>query len=113
MGQQILLLIQLLFPVAAGCLFFTAPFRKGRREGTVFLFAVLLLEAVFAGAGAVMDTTSVELFCITPEIRLILCNDGLSGLFCGLVSFVFLAVGIYSAGYFAGTEKRNAFTAFT
>lgn len=112
MGQQILLLIQILFPVAAGCLFFTAPFRKGRRAGTVFLFTVLLLETVFAGAGAVMDTTSVELFCITPEIRLILCNDGLSGLFCVLSSFVFLTVGVYCTGYFAGTEQKERFYGF-
>lgn len=112
MGQQSLLLIQILFPVAAGCLFFTAPFRNSRRAGTVILFTVLLLESAFAGAGAVMDTTSVELFCVTPEIRLILCNDKLSGLFCGLSSFVFLAVGIYSAGYFSGTEKKERFYGF-
>lgn len=112
MGQQSLLLIQILFPVAAGCLFFTAPFRNSRRAGTVIFFTVLLLEPAFAGAGAVMDTTSVELFCVTPEIRLILCNDKLSGLFCGLSSFVFLAVGIYSAGYFSGTEKKERFYGF-
>lgn len=112
MGQQSLLLIQILFPVAAGCLFFTAPFRNSRRAGTVIFFTVLLLESAFAGAGAVMDTTSVELFCVTPEIRLILCNDKLSGLFCGLSSFVFLAVGIYSAGYFSGTEKKERFYGF-
>lgn len=112
MGQQSLLLIQILFPVAAGCLFFTAPFRNSRRAGTVILFTVLLIESAFAGAGAVMDTTSVELFCVTPEIRLILCNDKLSGLFCGLSSFVFLAVGIYSAGYFSGTEKKERFYGF-
>lgn len=112
MGQQILLLILVLFPVAAGCLLFAAPFRKNQIFGTVFITAVLLLEGIVTGAVVFMDTTVVELFCITPEVRLILCNDGLSRLSGGLVSFVWLLVGIYSFRYFKEAEKKESFYGF-
>ncbi len=112
MGQQFLLLIQVLFPVAAGCLLFFAPFRKKRNLRIVYITAVLLLEAAVTCCGIFMNTTNVELFCVTPEIRLLLSNDGLSKLFCGLVSAVWLMVGIYSFRYFKGTEKTEQFYGF-
>lgn len=112
MGQQILLLIQVLFPVAAGCLLFAAPFRKSQSVGTAYITAVLLLEGILSGIGAFTDTTTVELFCVTPEIRFILCNDGLARLFCSLVSVVWLLVGIYSFRYFKGAEKKESFYGF-
>lgn len=112
MGQQILLLIQVLFPVVAGCLLFAAPFRKSQRVGTAYITAVLLLEGILSGIGALADTTTVELFCVTPEIRFILCNDGLARLFCSLVSVVWLLVGIYSFRYFKGAEKKESFYGF-
>lgn len=112
MGQQILLLIQVLFPVVAGCLLFAAPFRKSQSVGTAYITAVLLLEGILSGIGALADTTTVELFCVTPEIRFILCNDGLARLFCSLVSVVWLLVGIYSFRYFKGAEKKESFYGF-
>ena len=112
MGQQILLLIQVLFPVAAGCLLFALPFKEKQVLRTAYITAVLLLGGIIAGVGAFVNTTSVELFCVTPEIRLIFCNDGLSKLFCVLVSAVWLLVGIYSFQYFQEAEKKEIFYGF-
>ena len=112
MGRDILLLLQVLFPVIAGCLLFVAARRGNRRLQTRYVTIVLLLEAAFVIAVAFLDKTTVECFYITPELRLILCNDGLSKLFGVLVALVWLLVGIYSFRYLKETEKPVMFYGF-
>ncbi len=112
MGKEILLLTQILFPVVAGCLLFVFT-RKGKRKvQNMYVVAVLLLEIALVFAGAMMDETAVELLCITPELRLLLCNDGLSDLFSVLVSVVWLLVGLYSFRYLKETRKPVMFYGF-
>jgi len=112
MGQQILMLIQVLFPVVAGVLLFTTPIRKRKVGRTAYILIILGVEAILATIGMFHKTTSVELFAVTPEIMLLLRNDGLSKLFCVLVSLVWLMVGVYSFHYLKGSENKVNFYGF-
>ena len=112
MGKEILILLQVLFPVVAGCLLFFVA-RKGRRKiQKMYVTAVLVLELIPVMAVAFMQETTVECLNLTPTIRLLLCNDGLSGLFGVLVAAVWLFVGIYSFRYLKETRKPVMFYGF-
>ncbi|MBQ8799780.1 MAG: proton-conducting membrane transporter [Lachnospiraceae bacterium] len=112
MGKEILLLLQILFPVAAGCLLFVLN-RKGNRKIMItYTVAVLVAETLLVCSNAVMQETVVECFYITPAHPMLFCNDGLSGLFSVLVSVVWLLVGIYSVQYLKETRKPIMFYGF-
>lgn len=112
MGQDLLLLIQVFFPVVAGCLLFLVS-RKGKQKiQKTYITAILVAEIVLVAVSTVLSTTSVECFRLTPEISLLLCNDGLSKFFCILVSVVWLFVGIYSFGYLEHTKNPVMFYGF-
>ena len=86
MGQDLLLLIQVFFPVVAGCLLFLVS-RKGKQKiQKTYITAILVAEIVLVAVSTVLSTTSVECFRLTSEISLLLCNDGLSKFFCILVT---------------------------
>lgn len=112
MEREILLLIQILFPVVAGCLLFVVSRRGNRRVQVMYVTAVLVAETILVISNAFLQKTTVECFCLTPSVRLMLCNDGLSGLFGILVTFVWLLVGIYSFRYLKGTRKPVMFYGF-
>ncbi len=112
MGREILLLLQILFPVVAGCLLFAVARRGNRKLQKMYVTAVLVAETVLVIAGVFTKETVVECFCLTPAVRLILCNDGLSGLFGVLVALVWLLVGIYSFRYLKETRKPVMFYGF-
>lgn len=112
MEKEILMQIQVLFPVVAGCLLFIFSRRENKKVQTKYVTAVLLAETVLVAVSMFMGKTTVESFCLTPEIRLILCNDGLSAIFCILVTLVWLFVGIYSFSYLKGTRKPVMFYGF-
>lgn len=112
MEREILLLIQILFPVVAGCLLFVVSRRGNRRVQVMYVTAVLVAETILVISNAFLQKTIVECFCLTPSVRLMLCNDGLSDLFGILVTFVWLLVGIYSFRYLKGTRKPVMFYGF-
>lgn len=112
MGREILLLLQILFPVVAGCLLFVVSRRGKRKMQAMYVTTVLVAETGLVIAGAFAKETTVECLCITPTVRLILCNDGLSGLFGILVAVVWLLVGIYSFRYLKETRKPVMFYGF-
>ncbi len=112
MGREILLLIQILFPVVAGCLLFRVARRGNRKMQTRYVMTVLAAEAVLVVVNAFMSETIVESFCLTPSVRLLLCNDGLSRLFGILVAFVWILVGVYSFRYLKETRKPVMFYGF-
>ena len=112
MEREILLLIQILFPVVAGCLLFVVSRRGNRRVQVMYVTAVLVAETILVISNAFLQKTTVECFCLTPSVRLMLCNDGLSDLFGILVTFVWLLVGIYSFRYLKGTRKPVMFYGF-
>ncbi|MBQ3028726.1 MAG: proton-conducting membrane transporter, partial [Lachnospiraceae bacterium] len=112
MGKEILIILQVLFPIVAGCLLFVVSRRGNRKIQMLYVMTVLVLELFPVFAVALMKETTVELFSLTPTLRLLLCNDGLSGLFCVLVSVVWLLVGIYSFRYLKETRKPVMFYGF-
>lgn len=112
MGREILLLLQILFPVVAGCLLFVTARRGNRRVQAVYVMVVLAAETVLVIANAFMKETTVECLGLTQTIRLILGNDGLSRLFGVLVAFAWLLVGIYSLRYLKETKKPVMFYGF-
>ena len=112
MDERILMLIQVFFPVLAGCLLFVTKLGKYKKIRNTVVVAVLAMGAAMAILGCFGKTTSVELLSVTPTLRLVLCNDGLSKLFCTLVSFVWLVVGVYSFRYFKGTDNKVNFYGF-
>lgn len=112
MGKEILLLLQVLFPVVAGCLLFGLIRRGNRKVQTMYVTMVLSLEVILVLAGCFIEKTTVECLYLTPEIRLLFCNDGLSVLFGVLVSCVWLLVGIYSFRYLKETKKQEMFYGF-
>ncbi len=112
MGREILLLLQILFPVVAGCLLFRVVRCGKRKVQNGYVTIVLAIEAVLVIVNAFMHETAVEGFCLTPSIRLLLCNDGISRLFGVLVAFVWMVVGIYSFRYLKETKKQEMFYGF-
>lgn len=112
MGREILLLLQILFPVVAGCLLFVVSRRGNRKVQAMYVTTVLVAETGLVIAGAFIKETTVECLCLTPAVRLILCNDGLSGLFGILVAAVWLLVGVYSFRYLKETRKPVMFYGF-
>lgn len=112
MGREILLLLQILFPVVAGCLLFFVARCGKHKVQTSYVMLVLTAETVLVVVNAFMRETTVEWFCLTPSVKLLLCNDGLSRLFGGLVAFVWLAVGFYSFHYLKETRKQEMFYGF-
>lgn len=112
MGREILILLSVLFPVVAGCLLFVVTRRGNRKVQSVYVTTVLITEIVLVVAVAFIKETIVECFSLTPTIRLLLCNDGLSGLFGVLVSLVWFLVGIYSFRYLKETGKPVMFYGF-
>ncbi len=112
MGREILILLSVLFPVVAGCLLFVLTRRGNRKVQTMYVTTVLVLEVCLVFAVAFAQETTVELLNLTPTLRLLLCNDGLSGLFGVLVSLVWFVVGIYSFHYLKETRKPVMFYGF-
>lgn len=112
MGREILLLLRILFPVVAGCLLFGVARRGNRKVQTMYVTTVLAAEMIPVLATVFMEKTTVEYFCLTPTVRLVLCNDGLSGLFGVLVVSVWLLVGIYSFRYLKETPRPVMFYGF-
>ncbi len=112
MGREILLCIQILFPVVAGCLLFRVARRGNRKLQARYVLTVFVAETVLVVANAFLQETTVESFCLTPSVRLLLCNDGLSRLFGVLVAVVWLLVGIYSFRYLKETRKPVMFYGF-
>ena len=112
MGREILLLLQILFPVAAGCLLFVVARHKKRKLQPSYVSVVLIAELGLVIMNTIVQETTVECFGLTSSIRLVLCNDGLSGLFCVLVAVVWLLAGIYSFRYLKETRKPVMFYGF-
>lgn len=112
MGKEILLLLQVLFPVAVGCLLFIFNRRDDKSIKNMYVVSVLALEVALVILSCVMKETSVECFYLTPEIRIMFANDGLSKLFGVLVALVWLLVGIYSFRYLKDSRKPVMFYGF-
>lgn len=112
MGREILLLLQILFPIVAGCLLFVVARRGNRRVQERYVITVLAAETILVLINAFVQETTVECLCLTPSVRFVLCNDGLSGLFGILVAVVWLLVGIYSFRYLKETRKPVMFYGF-
>lgn len=112
MGKEILLLLQILFPVVAGCLLFFVARRGNRKLQTMYVLLILAAETVLVVWNTLTNDIIVESICLTPSIRLVLHNDGLSGLFGILVVTVWLLVGIYSNRYLKESGKPVMFYGF-
>lgn len=112
MGREILLLLQILFPVAAGCLLFVLNRRENSKIQTLYVSVILAAETALVIFNAFSAETTVESLCLTPTVRFLLCNDGLSRLFGVLVTLVWLLVGIYSFRYLKETRKPVMFYGF-
>ena len=112
MGREILLLLQILIPVAAGCLLFVFVRHGNRKLLAMYVLTVLIAETVLVISNAFMPEATVESLCLTPAVRFLLCNDGLSRLFGVLVVIVWLLVGIYSFRYLKETKKQEMFYGF-
>jgi len=112
MGREILLLLQILFPVVAGCLLFFLARKGNRKVQAMYVTTVLAAELLFVIANVFARETTVELLHLTPAVQLCLCNDGLSDLFGVLVAVVWFLVGIYSFRYLKETRKPIMFYGF-
>ena len=112
MGRELVLILQILFPVVAGCLLFVLNRKDNRNVQKLYVSAVLAIECGLVLVGSFMQETVVESFCVTPSIRLLMCNDGLSRIFGVLVALVWLLVGIYSFRYLKETKKQVMFYGF-
>lgn len=112
MGKEMLLLLQVLFPVAAGCLLFVLCRHNDKKVKHGYIISVLALEVILVILSCAAKETVVECFHLTSEIRILFSNDGLSKLFGTLVSLVWLLVGIYSFRYLKDSRKPVMFYGF-
>ncbi len=111
MNIKYLLLIPVLFPFAAALILNAKPL-KNQASRRIFTVAVLALELVFAVYCAVMDSDSLEIVSIAPNLDITLTLDGLGKIFSLLVAFMWLMSGLFSQEYMAREENQGRYYAF-
>lgn len=112
MRGSVSLLFPILFPVAAGILI---PFLPGLKKRAVRQWYVVLVLAVNGLAVMQMlwkGDLELTLFRLTAELPVTLHLDSLGRLFTGLVSAMWLLVGIFSFEYMKHEENESRFYCF-
>lgn len=106
------MLIPILLPMLAGVLvMWCKPLRKrGARQ--VFVGIVLALNAVLVGVLVFQPDLRWEVHRFTGDLVILLKTDGLSRVFAGLTSVIWLLVGVYAFEYIRHEANEERFFLF-
>ena len=106
-----ILLAQILFPIAAGMLVAERQFFRKHVRRLIFTGVSLAVSVVLMILSLFTEKTTITLFRLTGNISVVLSNDGLSRIFCMIVTIVWMAAGFYSFTYLKKTGRTNLFYA--
>ena len=110
MNGNPLFLVPILLPVAAG---FLARYARSPRARHAACASGLCVNCLITWAlAAFCPGEELTLWQITPSLPIALRMDGMARLFCALVSFVWVPVGIYSFEYMKREENEERFELF-
>ena len=104
-----MLLLTILFPVAAGIFASAVPMTKPRRK--LFVWTALILSDLL-GAAAVLWGKSISLFSLTDTVSLVFSVEAGSRFFLCLSLLLYTAAGIYALGYLEHDERSQQFFVF-
>ncbi len=108
----IMILISVLFPIAAGCLMFCVKALNDNRKRSFYSVASLVISTVLTLITAYGCSGSIKLWSITENVSIEFSVDNLSKLFATLMSCVFTFVGIYALEYMKHENDKTRFFAF-
>ena len=108
----LLIMLSILFPIAAGgLLFLIKPLREDRNRN-IFVGAALILSTAITLCCLFTAKGSITLWSVTENVSIGLSADSLSKIFGTLMSLMFTIVGFYAMGYMSHEEHKNRFFAF-
>ena len=104
-----MLLLAILFPVAAGIFAATVPMNKQRQK--LFVWAALIISDVL-GIAAILWGKSIELFSLTDTVALAFSLETGGDFFLCLSLVLYTMAGIYALGYLEHDERSQQFFIF-
>lgn len=112
MDGNVMLLLPILVPMAAGILVLTVKGIRGRRTVLTGIVAGTLGICLFLVPAALSGTGSLTLWRMTGTISFVLAADGVSRLFSVLTSVIWFLAGIYSICYMTHEKDEYRFFGF-
>lgn len=106
-----LLIFPVILPIAAALLIYLLP-RDNRKLINGFTLAMLSISACCAMAAMLKGECNFTLWQMTETISIALRTDGLSRIYLGFISIVWVLVGIYSVSYNAHDPHLRRFNCF-
>lgn len=106
-----LLIFPVILPIAAALLIYLLP-RDNRKLINGFTLAMLSISACCAMAAMLKGECNFTLWQMTENISIALRTDGLSRIYLGFISIVWVLVGIYSVSYNAHDPHLRRFNCF-
>ena len=112
MDQNVILLLPVLIPIAAGILLLTVKRLRSSRKAMLCLVVAALTAGALCAFAAVASGGGLTLWKLTDTITIELRVDGISRLFAVLTAVVWLLVGIYSITYMTHERDEHRFFGF-
>ena len=112
MDQNVILLLPVLIPIAAGILLLTVKRLRSSRKAMLCLVVAALTAGALCAFAAVASGGGLTLWKLTDTITIEFRVDGISRLFAVLTAVVWLLVGIYSITYMTHERDEHRFFGF-
>jgi multicomponent Na+:H+ antiporter subunit D len=112
MNGDIMLLLPVLLPVLAGILLPLLPVLQEKKPRQIYVAAVLVLNLAFFVSQIIGEDKNLLLFQLTDALPVVFQVDGLSRLFGGIVSVMWLASGIFSFEYMNHEKNHTRYYSF-
>lgn len=113
MDQNVILLLPVLIPIAAGILLLTVKRLRSSRKAMLCLVVAALTAGALCAFAAVASGGGLTLWKLTDTITIEFRVDGISRLFAVLTAVVWLLVGIYSITYMTHERMNTGSSGFT
>lgn len=113
MQQDTMVLLPIVFPVAAGIFIWIAgPFIKSRGAKMAYVFLALAVNCAFVLGAAARPGSGFVLWELTEGVALSFFVDGVGQIFACLTAFIWLLAGVYSFEYLKMLEHEERFLGF-
>ena len=106
-----IMLLPVFLPIIGALLIWCVP-EERRAALNGFTLAMLAVSAAFAAAVALGREQALTVWRLTDTVSIALRSDGVSRLYLGFVSIVWIAVGFYAVGYNAHDHWLRRFNCF-
>lgn len=111
MNGTISIIFPILFPVLAGILLLLLPMRDLKKI-SAYMLAVLVVNGAVVLFLLGKEEVSLQAFSLVDDIAIYFHIDSVSKLFAGLVTIVWILVGIYTTKYIEHMEHKKRFISF-